>query len=170
MPTDPLPPLAVAAINVIGWPVVHFSIAWLANRIPAAAFRPDGWLYRPRRWERSGRTYERLLGVRAWKDLLPDAGGWTRGGFAKSALGGADEPRLRRFLAETCRGELAHWLMLFAGALFLPWNPPWADAVTIAYALLANLPCIVVQRHTRARLVTVLCKRRVASRDVVAAE
>ena len=47
-------------------------------------------------------------------------------------------------------------IVLYVPVLFIPlfmaWNPWWADLVMIAYALIANLPCILVQRFNRARM------------------
>ena len=34
---------------------------------------------------------------------------------------------------------------------FFLWNPCWADLVMVAYALAANLPCILAQRYNRSR-------------------
>ena len=66
-----------------------------------------------------------------------------------------DSAYLARFRVETCRGELAHWLV-FASALFFLWNTPAVGLVMIGYATVANLPCILVQRVNRCRLNRVL--------------
>ena len=64
-----------------------------------------------------------------------------------------DPAYLREFADENCRGEAAHYAQIPAVLLVLAWNPwPVAAGVIIVYALLSNLPCIVVQRHTRLRL------------------
>ena len=63
---------------------------------------------------------------------------------------------LEQFLRETWRGELTHWLALLALPLFAIWNPGWAFGINVAYALAANLPCILVQRYNRGRFLRVL--------------
>ena len=135
----------VITLNVAGWPVIHLAVAWLFTLLPDLVFArgrtPGGW---------EATVYARVLKVRVWKDLLPDAAPWLRG-FPKQRLLSNDPEYLRRFIRETRRGEAAHWAMLLCGALFFLWNPPSADAVMAGYALTANLPCIVVQRYNRIR-------------------
>jgi glycosyl-4,4'-diaponeurosporenoate acyltransferase len=48
--------------------------------------------------------------------------------------------------------------------MFGLWNPPWAVAVMFIYATVANVPCLLVQRYNRARLLDALArlKRRAA--------
>jgi len=150
-----LPIAWIIVLNVVGWPVIQFGLAWLFTRMPVAWFHP----HEPPAWERHGRFYERLLAIKRWKDKLPDAARWFGGGFAKGTLRATDPDHLRRFLRETWRGELCHWVALGFAPLFFLWNPGWADVVMVAYALLANLPCIFVQRYNRARFHRVLLRR-----------
>ncbi len=139
------------AVNVVAWPVFHLGIAWLATRVPTHWFDPSSPLYRIRPWERGGSVYERM-GVRRWKKWLPDGAAWFRGGFPKRALASADAEYRRRFLIETCRGEWAHWMQILSAALFFLWNPWSLGLVMVAYALAANMPCIIAQRFNRIRL------------------
>ena len=154
MPIE-LPIAWVVVLNVAGWPVIQFSLAWLFTRMPVAWFNPPAPLTR----EPRGRIYERLLAVKRWKDRLPDAARWFGGGFAKGSLRATDPDYLRRFLRETWRGELCHWVALAFAPLFFLWNPWWADTVMVAYAVAANLPCILVQRYNRARFHRLLGRR-----------
>ena len=43
--------------------------------------------------------------------------------------------------------------------VFFLWNPWWADLVMVAYALAANLPCILAQRYNRLRFQRLLARR-----------
>lgn len=150
-----LPTAWVVALNVAGWPVIQLSLAWAFTRMPATWFHPpEGWA-----WEKGGRFYERRFGIKRWKDKLPDAGPWFGGGFAKGKLGGRDNDYLRRFIRETWRGELCHWCALACAPLFFLWNPLWADLVMAAYAIGANLPCILAQRYNRLRFRRLLARR-----------
>ena len=139
------------AANLLGWPLIHLSVASVALRLPARYFAQDGWITAPRRWEREGRFYRDWLGIRGWKSWLPDGAPWF-GGFAKKTIRSRDASYLEQFLLETRRAELAHWCMLLFAPLFFLWNPPWACVVMVAYALAANLPCILVQRYDRIAL------------------
>ena len=138
--------------NVLAWLVIHLVIAWAGTRLPVRFFRPKSPVYRQRGWERGGRLYERVFSVRSWKDRLPDGAALFAGGFRKAKLGSDSQSYLNRFIRETCRGEAVHWAVLLASALFFLWNPWEIGIAMVAYAVLANLPCIVVQRYNRIRL------------------
>jgi glycosyl-4,4'-diaponeurosporenoate acyltransferase len=137
--------------NLLGWPLIHLTVAFVALRLPAHLFARNSWLTAPRRWERDGRIYRDKLAIRRWKSLLPDGAPWL-GGFAKKKLYARDSAHLAQFILETRRAEIAHWCMLCCLPVFFLWNPPWACLVMTAYALAANLPCILAQRYNRIAL------------------
>jgi glycosyl-4,4'-diaponeurosporenoate acyltransferase len=110
------------AVDIAVWLAVQFAAAKFVTGLPAERLGADGWLYRARPWERGGAFYE-FLGVKRWKDRLPDAGPWFAGGFAKRDLSSRGRDYLRRFLVETCRGELAHWLAMSAAPFFFSVEP-----------------------------------------------
>ncbi len=145
--------------NILGWPVVHLTIGFVSVRLPAEFFARDNWLTSPRRWESGGRIYREWMAIRKWKSKLPD-GAPLFGGLAKEKLFARDEEYLRRFILETRRAEIAHWYMLGCLPIFFLWNPPWACWVMAAYAVAANLPCIVAQRYNRLALQRVAEKQR----------
>ena len=150
-----LPILWVLVLNVAGWPVLQLGLAWAFTRTPVSRFHPP----RSFAWERGGRFYERLFGIKRWKDRLPDAARWFGGGFAKGTLASLDSNYLRRFIVETWRGELCHWIALGFAPVFFLWNPWWADLVMAGYAIAANLPCILAQRYNRLRLRRLLARQ-----------
>ena len=142
--------------NLLGWPLIHLAIGYVALRLPPDLFARDIWLTTPRRWERNGRLYRDWLAIRRWKSMLPD-GAPLLGGFAKKRFHSHDSTYLALFLLETRRAELAHWCMLCCLPVFFFWNPPWACLVMTSYAVAANLPCIIVQRYNRIALSRVAC-------------
>lgn len=152
MNTDLLPVVLLDSAVWAGWSGV---VGWSAHRLPPAALSRERWLTRIRPWERDGRTWERL-GVRRWKDRLPEAGDLFVGGMSKRSLPGRSPDDLARFAAETRRAELVHWTIPLVLPLFALFNPPVLLAAMGAYAVLANVPCIVVQRFNRARILRVL--------------
>ncbi|MBP7937859.1 MAG: glycosyl-4,4'-diaponeurosporenoate acyltransferase [Phycisphaerae bacterium] len=147
MPIE-LPARWVVVLNVGGWLVLQLALAWAFTQMPARWFRPVP----PSAWENGGRFYERFVAVRRWKGLLPDGARWFAGGFGKATLVGVNPEYLQRFLRETRRGELCHWFAISGAPVFFLWNPWWGDVIIIAYALAANLPCILTQRYNRTRL------------------
>jgi glycosyl-4,4'-diaponeurosporenoate acyltransferase len=154
-----LPTAWLVAINVVAWLVIHLGVAWLGTKIPVRPFHPDRWPYRDWAWEGNGTVYEQGFRIKAWKDRLPDGAALFAGGFRKANLRATSPEYLERFVKETCRGEAVHWIVLLASLLFFLWNPWWAGLIMVAYALVANVPCILVQRYNRIRLKR-LCRGR----------
>ena len=148
----------VLPADILGWPVIHLSIAASVLRLPLTKFAGDGFLYTVWGWEDQGRFYRKWLAVKRWKSLLPDGAPWL-GGFAKKKLSGRDPQYLLHFMLETRRAECAHWCMLGCLPLFFLWNPLWACLVMTVYAVAANVPCIIAQRYNRAVLSHLLLRK-----------
>jgi glycosyl-4,4'-diaponeurosporenoate acyltransferase len=140
------------------WAVWSAVCGYAAHRISDPVLRRDRLLVL-RRFERDGRAYERILRIKTWKDALPEAGSLFRGGFSKRRVTRHDRAYLERFLAETRRAERAHWAIAALGPVFFAWNPWWLATAMVGYAVVANVPCIVVQRYNRARLLRILGRR-----------
>ena len=151
--------MLVWTANILGWPLLHLVIGFTAVHLPSRLFAQDNWLTTQRRWEGDGRFYQNWFAIRKWKLLLPDGAPWF-GGFAKQKLASRDAAYLAHFILETRRAEIAHWCMFGALPIFFLWNPPWACWVMTAYALAANLPCILAQRYNRLALSRVARHRR----------
>ena len=147
-----------AALNVIAWLVIQFGLAWGFTQLAAERFNYRGIVARPKAWERGGRFYETALGIKRWKGRLPDASRMFQGGFAKANLQTATPEYLERFLRETWRGEIVHWLALLALPLFAIWNPWWGVLVNAAVAMAVNFPCILALRYNRMRLMRLLVR------------
>lgn len=153
MPIE-LSPVWIVILNAGGWLAVQLGLAWVFLRMPARWFQTNALFD----WEKSGRFYERGCGIKHWKKLLPDGARWFVGGFGKRTLEGVEPAYLQRFVRETRRGELCHGCALLATPIFFLWNPWWGDLIVVIYALSANVPCILTQRHTRARLLRLLAR------------
>lgn len=149
----------ILAANIFGWPMIHGAFGAVAVRLPHSLFEQDTWLTAPRSWERGGRIYAENLAIRKWKSTLPDGAPWL-GGIAKKQMVHRSPSSLAALAVETRRAELAHWGMLGCAPVFFLWNPPWACFVMAAYAIVANLPCIVAQRYNRAHVLRVLDSRK----------
>jgi glycosyl-4,4'-diaponeurosporenoate acyltransferase len=150
-----LPTFWIIVLNVAGWPVIQVVLAWAFLRMPVGWFDPP----QPCAWERGGRSYENVFAIKRWKDRLPDAASWFGVGFAKGSMAGSTSDYLRRFIIETWRGELCHWVALGCTPVFFLWNPWWADLIMVTYAVTANLPCILAQRYNRLRFQRLLARR-----------
>lgn len=149
----------VITLNVVAWLVIQFGLAWAFTQLAAERFDYRGRFANPAGWERGGRFYERVFAIKRWKDKLPDAARMFRGGFAKGNLKDATPEYLERYLRETWRGEVVHWLALLALPVFAIWNPWWGVLVNAAVALALNVPCILALRYNRARFQRLLARR-----------
>jgi glycosyl-4,4'-diaponeurosporenoate acyltransferase len=107
-------------------------------------------------------VYERALRIKAWKDALPEAGSLFRGGFSKRRLHRHDRASLEQFRVETRRAEWTHWAILALSPVFFVWNPWWLALAMLGYGVVANIPCLLVQRYNRARLARTLDRPPVA--------
>ena len=138
--------LGIVAANIVGCAVLQLGLARAFVLLPSRWFERDGTWGREHAVERS--LYRRVLRVTTWKRLLPDGAAWMGSSFLKRRPS-RDAAYLRRFLVETRRAEAAHWAMIFCMPVMFLWNPAWACATLMGYAVAANVPCIVVQRHNR---------------------
>jgi glycosyl-4,4'-diaponeurosporenoate acyltransferase len=157
-----LPIAWIIGLNIVAWLAIQLGWAWALTQLGAKRLNPYNHFAQPKRWERDGRFYEYVFAIKSWKNKLPDAASWFRGGIPKAHLCATSPEYLARFLRETWRGELVHWLALLAVPLFCVWNPWRPMLVNAAYAVTANLPCILVQRYNRARLQRLLARRATA--------
>lgn len=160
MPIE-LPMVWIVILNVVLWPVIQMALAWTFTRMPVSWFSPPA----TPAFETAA-FYGKFLLVKHWKSLLPDGAAWIGGAFAKREMKTTDPAYLQCFIAETWRGELCHLSAFLFVPLFFLWNPWWGDCVIVAYALIANLPCIIAQRYNRIRLRHLLTRLKNAKPNV----
>jgi glycosyl-4,4'-diaponeurosporenoate acyltransferase len=150
-----------------GWAVLVSSLVWAATSVVVGAVAArwsierlsvPGPVTRLRGWEDDGAWWQRHLRVRRWRDALPEAGSFF-GGYSKRHLRSRDTADLARFRCETVRAERVHWLLMGSSLLHLVWCRPAVWAGMVAFGVVANAPCIVVQRANRGRLERLLERR-----------
>lgn len=153
-----LTPLWITLANCLAFPLLMMSVAYgvTHKKMSADCYRLS--LYRIRNWENEF-LYERLFGVRIWKDWLPDGASLFTSGFRKKKLARRDATYLKEFTIETCRGELAHWMDIAFLPVFWIWNPLEAAIFVTVFGILINAPCILTQRYNRLRFLKILPKK-----------
>ena len=135
------------------WAIVPLLLAWVCLHLPDRLFSQRRFFWRSHRWEHGGRVYETVFRIRSWKHLLPDGGNvWKSRGYQKRKLADYSEANLNRFLVESARGELTHWLGILPFWVFGLFAPPFVIWIMLFYALIVNLPCILAQRYNRPRI------------------
>ena len=145
-------------VDILAWIALGTLIGYLGHRLPVRWLARDRGALRLRGFESGGTWYERRLGIKRWKDRLPEAGAVFGGGVSKRRLSGHRPEDLLAFAAETRRAEVVHWGLLLSVPLFALWNPWPLFAVMAVYAVAANGPCLLVQRYNRARVAAVLAR------------
>ncbi len=147
------------------WIAISLSATYICLYLPEIIFNPRAFFFRPHPFEKEGQIYETLFKVKRWKHHLPDGGAlWKKKGYKKRELENISEENLVRFLRESCRAELTHWLIIlpfWVFGLFLPATFLW---YMLLFALLANFPCIIAQRYNRPRLLKLLERTRSTKR------
>ncbi len=148
----------IIVLNVLGWPIIHYLVSKWSFKQDLKIFDRPIWILKPFKWEQKGQSYIRYFAVKKWKNSLPDGAKLMGHQFSKNSIVSRDRAYLNNFLLETRRGEFAHWLTMAFTPIFFIWNPPWASFVMVAYALIANMPCIIAQRYNRHVLQRILSK------------
>jgi len=155
-----LPDVLTIIVCFIVWPVLQVGAALICLNLPDRWFSPNSFFFRMHRFEKEGRIYDRIFRVSRWKHLLPDGGMiWKKRGFRKKKLESFSKENLNRFLVESARGEMTHWLAIFPFWVFWFFTPPIVPWIMLFYALLVNFPCIIAQRYNRPRVQRLLLKK-----------
>ncbi len=146
---------AVIYIAVLGI-LSHF----VGQALPRARFSAESFPYRTADWENGGRVYEKL-GIKHWKDALPDMSRIMPDMVKKKMTGQNREQGMDVLIAETCVAECVHyWLIVLSLGIFLFWRGGWAVVFWLVYNILGNVPFILIQRYNRPRLVLLEQRRK----------
>ena len=120
----------------------------LGQALPRKWFCAEKAPWRSAPWEKGGRIYLKL-GIRKWKDHLPDMSRLMPD-MVKKKLAAADPMSL---VQETCVAECVHcWLVVLSVGMLFLWKSVWSWALWLVYNLLGNVSFILIQRYNRPRL------------------
>ena len=144
--------LKLILLNSVSWLIIHLIISILARRIPDEFLEKKQNWFQLAPWEEKGIFWQKWLHIRSWKDVLPDSTLFFNQNYDLSRLSSVKKEEINRFLIETRRAELTHWLSILPAGFFFMWNPPWAGWINLLYAVGVNLPFILIQRYNRPRL------------------
>ena len=136
-------------LYMAAWGLASFPLGRMFKRMALNWDRPP---FAELPWEQSGKVYEKL-GIRRWKDLAPDVSRMFPGSIPKKQFEARpDSAYMRDMLSETCVAELTHLLLCLTGLALIPlWPGPWGILLYIIYAMLGNVPFIMIQRYNRPR-------------------
>jgi glycosyl-4,4'-diaponeurosporenoate acyltransferase len=140
------------AVDSALWAAWGALVGLVGSKLPDRRFANDGPLTRLRPWERDGRLWA-VVGLRRWKRFAPELG-WLTGSAPKKRLPPGADGR-KRLETETRRAEVVHWAACLPLLAMPIWGPAWIFGVMVIYGLCANVPCIIIQRYNRGRLLRV---------------
>lgn len=142
----------------------------IGEALPRRWFDASRFPYRAYAFERNGRFYE-ALGIRKWKNVLPDKSRIAPGTYRKAIRGGAQQhsaAHMERLLQETCVAECVHWaLLVISPILLFTMESPAAYVMTPLYGL-SNLPYIMIQRYNRPRLAALSARMQCKAQEAAA--
>jgi len=146
------------ALCFILWPVLQISISTICLFVPDTFYKKDIFLFRTLKWERKGKFYDTIFKIRKWKRFLPDGAAIVKSGFQKKHLEQMSSEYIKKYLVESRRAELGHWLAILPFWIFGLFTPFPVIIYMFLYAIIINLPCILAQRYNRPRFLEVLKK------------
>lgn len=120
-------------------------------------FNENAYPFACRRWERGGKVY-RKLGVRHWKDKVPDMSRVLPDMFPKKLTDSGNAETVRRLIKETCVAEFIHHCLsvLFIMGIWLINDCTTGGFMLGLFAAACNTPYIIIQRYNRPMLVRYL--------------
>jgi glycosyl-4,4'-diaponeurosporenoate acyltransferase len=141
--------------NTSIWIIWSILVGYLFNHLADSRFGKDNFITRLRDFE-TQKWFQKYLRVHQVKKYLPEKGIMFGKGTSKKSLPKVKLGGLNKFLIETRRAEIVHWIVIFAWVFTLWFNPPWAVWAVAILLIFGNLPCILVQRYNRLRILRII--------------
>lgn len=143
--------------NIITMCGVGAIIGFMFALIPQSLFNIKIWK-KSLPFEANGTFYEKYLKIHLWKDLIPQFSKMFHFGYRKDKIPVRDIPHYEMFMIETIRAEITHILLiLFSPLYYICFSKGWALFAVMA-SIIANLPCIVIQRYNRIRISKIITR------------
>jgi glycosyl-4,4'-diaponeurosporenoate acyltransferase len=143
--------------NSVFWIIVHLFSSYIIFFIPKKFFSLNNKLFKNISKNYSLAFYEKLLGIKKWKAVLPEAGNFYKiEPFSKKKIISKKEEYLKRYHFETMRGEMAHIIPFLLYPISWIWNPFIADIIMFLFCFLFNFPFILILRYNRLRISMIL--------------
>jgi len=122
-------------------------------------FNENAYPFACRKWEQGGRIYRRL-GIRRWKDKMPDMSRILPDMFPKRLTEANSTEMVRRLIKETCVAEFIHNCLsiLFFIGIWMIYDGSMKGFSLGVFAVLCNLPYVIIQRYNRPMLIRYLQK------------
>lgn len=143
-------------MNALLWGMLHLLVSFFMFKVKDKHYKDTPLDLRSYPFENEGMFWEKLTRVKRWKDQLPEGSTFFKSSYDKSMLQDHTRKTIDKFYIETNRAELTHWITMLLTPIVLIFNPRWTYGIHIMYAILSNLPFIIIQRYNRPRFKKIL--------------
>ena len=157
-PLIELPLWLLIVLNVMSWPIIQMTIARLTARMPDQFFLTDSLVTQVKPTLGSQLFYEQVLFIRVWKKFIPDGATIFKFGFRKKNMESHETNYMEKFILETRRAEFSHLVQILPALIFFIFNTLEIALIMTVYALVFNVPLILLQRYNRIRFLRLLKK------------
>ena len=147
------------------WYLIGISIAafFIGRLLPKKWFRADMFPYRAFGFEKEGRIYDKL-NIRKWQNKVPDMSKILPFMMPAKRVSVDCADKMPRMIQETCVAEFIHGMNCIAGLYCLKLYPGIGGIIIVLlYALVFNIPYMLIQRYNRPRLIEL--GKRLAERE-----
>ena len=147
--------------------VVYVAIIGALSNIAAvfidrSRIKEEKFPFRPFRWEKNGRIYDRI-NIRKWKNRVPDMSRILKFMLPKRVNAGAGIQEIKALVKETCVAEIVHCVLIVLSLAVIFICPGTDGYVLFVICLFLNLPFIFIQRYNRPQYMTAV--RRLEERE-----
>lgn len=132
---------------------------YLGEKIPLKLLSPDKWPFKERSWEKGGAVYQKLFRVKSWKTSLPEVSDFIKCIFKKRHIWTYSKDYLSRFVLESCKAELTHWMIIWSSLFINIWDSASAGRILFWLSVALNFPYIIIQRYNRPRIIRYLLNK-----------
>ncbi len=132
-------------------------VGFLFALIPQRVFNIKIWR-KNLPFEENGTFYEKYLKIHLWKDLIPQFSKMFHFGYKKDKIPVRDLPHYEMFVIETIRAEITHMLLIVFSPLYYNQFPSGWATFAVTASVIANLPCIAIQRYNRIRISKIIAR------------
>ncbi|MGP0637613.1 glycosyl-4,4'-diaponeurosporenoate acyltransferase [Staphylococcus xylosus] len=140
------------------WFIVQMIIAQLGTRISYKFLEKDNKYFRSWNFEQEGRLWQQLVKVQHWKNYLPDGQNINPNIKSKETFDcSKNMSEVQQFILETRRAEIVHLLSIFPVIAFFK-SSKQIKIINFVYVIIANVPCMIVQRYNRPKLIRIYKK------------
>ena len=143
----------IIAIIVMLWHYISFKIVSCQEN--SYFYREDN-TFNEMFFLKKEKIYENIFRIKYWKDKIPQY--VSKNGFSKKKIESFNLDYLKKFISETYRAEINHFLCCLIIPFLFFGEYKMISIVVSLLIILGNVPCILIQRYNRFRIRRIILK------------